>query len=124
MVKALICGGRDFNDGWLFLWTMDEVHANMQITMVVHGGARGADTMAGEWADRNNIPVRVYEADWKTHGKSAGPIRNRQMLDEEDPDIIIAFPGGSGTAHMVKISKDAGKPVLEVEADVEEKIRP
>jgi hypothetical protein len=58
--------------------------------------------------------VRVYEADWATHGKRAGPIRNIKMLDEEKPRVVIAFPGGAGTANMMKIGREAGVPVVEV----------
>jgi hypothetical protein len=83
---------------------------------LVHGGAQGADSLAGLWASmrKDSVTVRVYEADWKTHGRAAGPIRNIKMLTESLPHVIIAFKGGNGTAHMVRIGKEAGVPVYEV----------
>lgn len=65
-------------------------------------------------ASRQVSNVRVYEADWDAHKKAAGPIRNKKMLTESQPHVIIAFKGGNGTAHMIKISKEAGVPVYEV----------
>jgi hypothetical protein len=59
-------------------------------TVIVHGAARGADTIAGETARILGMPVEAYPADWNKHGRSAGPIRNRKMLDTK-PDLVIAF---------------------------------
>ena len=60
----------------------------------------------------------MYPADWDTHGRGAGPIRNKQMLEEGKPDLVIAFPGGKGTANMIGQAKEAGIPVREIEAKV------
>jgi hypothetical protein len=74
-------------------------------TLIVHGGAPGADRMAGSLALKLGLctPI-VYPAQWKTHGKAAGPIRNRLMLDEEKPDLVIAFWDGEspGTKDMIE----------------------
>lgn len=112
-LRVLVCGGRDFNDVVLLTNKLDELAAT-PIALVIHGGARGADSLAGQWAKRNNIPVLVFEARWKEHGKSAGPRRNELMLHEGKPDLVYAFPGGVGTAHMVKISRATGVKVVEV----------
>jgi UDP-N-acetylmuramoylalanine-D-glutamate ligase len=58
--------------------------------------------------------MSIYPAKWDLHGKSAGPIRNQQMLDT-GVDLVIAFPGGKGTAHMVSIAKKAGVKVVEID---------
>lgn len=63
---------------------------------------------------RGMVPVIVYHADWNAHGRSAGPIRNAKMLAEGKPDLVVAFPGGKGTAHMVGIARKAGVPVVEM----------
>ena len=89
------------------------IHSLYSITEIISGGARGADTLAEEWADENNIPKTIVKADWKTHGKAAGPIRNQQMLDLK-PNMVVAFPGGNGTADMVRRSKKANFEVIEV----------
>jgi hypothetical protein len=57
----------------------------------------------------------IYPADWTRHGKAAGPKRNQLMLDKEKPDLVIAFPGGKGTADMVARAKAQGFKVMEVE---------
>jgi len=111
--RVLVCGGRDFN-ARDFAFACLDAHA-ASASVVIHGGARGADTLAGEWAmKRQRVPVIVYHADWNAHGRSAGPIRNAKMLAEGKPDLVIAFPGGKGTAHMVSIARKAGVPVIEV----------
>jgi cysteine synthase len=83
-------------------------------TCVIHGAASGADTLADEWAKGKGIYVSAYPANWKLYGKSAGPIRNQQMMDTEHPDLVVAFSGGRGTAHMSRIARKAGVTVLEI----------
>jgi hypothetical protein len=87
------------------------------ITALIHGGASGADYLAYQWAIDNRVDVKCYEADWKTHSKAAGPIRNKYMLVDSKPDMVIAFPGGKGTANMVKLAKDNGVTTFMVPND-------
>jgi hypothetical protein len=84
-----------------------------QIT-IIHGAARGADTLAGLFAKMFGTKVEAYPADWDTHGKAAGPIRNQQMLDEGKPDLVVAFPGGAGTKHMKETAARRGFRVIVV----------
>ena len=58
----------------------------------------------------------AFPAEWKKHGKAAGPIRNRKMLQDGKPDLVLAFPGGRGTANMVELATDAGIRVMHVPA--------
>lgn len=113
-MRVIVCGGRDFTNHILMNSTMKELHERFKFTCVIHGDARGADRMAAFWANKHGIATIPYPADWNTYGNSAGPIRNTEMLREEKPDMVIAFPGGSGTRHMVKISNEAGVPVMEI----------
>ena len=114
-MRVLVCGGRTFADKAHMISCMDAVHSTEgPITQLIHGGANGADTMSGEWARTRNVPVKVYHADWRKHGNSAGPKRNQLMLIDGKPDLVVAFPGGKGTAHMVRIAKAAGVTVMEV----------
>ena len=83
------------------------------ITLIIHGGASGADRLAGAWANQNGVNVVEYKARWKQFGKGAGPIRNRQMLDEGKPDLVVAFKGDRGTANMIKQADDRGVKVIE-----------
>ena len=112
MSKVLVCGGRDFSDKKLMDGAMSELDNAVRISEVIHGGASGADSMAGRWAEQHNIPVTVFKADWSRYGKSAGPRRNEKMLYEGKPDFVLAFPGGRGTAHMVSIAEKAGVKVI------------
>lgn len=90
--------------------------ADLAQDVIIQGGAKGADRMARDFANANDIRCEQYDADWKAHGKAAGHIRNQQMLDEGKPDVVIAFPGGAGTADMVKRARAAGVEVIEIAA--------
>ena len=106
-MRVLICGGRQFSDAE-FLWkTMDDLHAKTLMTEVIVGGAIGADTLGEHWAKDRSIPYQIFMADWATHGRAAGPIRNQAMLDEGKPDLVVAFPGGRGTADMMRRATNA-----------------
>lgn len=115
-MKILVTGGRDYEDYDGFCRVMDRFAPtnqgvfNRNLTHVIHGGAKGADAMADRWARDNGVqPVRV-DALWDIHGRAAGPIRNKAMLDllDRKDDVVIAFPGGAGTASMVAIAQAAG----------------
>ena len=99
-MRILVCGGRDFVDYERLERVLDASGA----TLIIHGGARGADSLAGAWAKKRNVPVLVFYADWSV-GRKAGILRNQKMLDEGKPDKVIAFPGGRGTADMVRRAK-------------------
>jgi YspA, cpYpsA-related SLOG family len=103
-VRVLVCGGRGFHDAALMNRTLEAY----PITVLIQGEADGADRMAATWAASRRIQVERYPADWRRHGKAAGPIRNQQMLDIGRPDLVIAFPGGHGTADMVRRAIQAG----------------
>lgn len=87
---------------------LDAEHRARPFEVLIHGAARGADQLAGEWAKSRGVSLDVYPADWDKHGRSAGPIRNGRMLVDGKPDMVIAFPGGKGTADMVRQARRAG----------------
>ena len=93
------------------------LHQERGVTLIISGGARGGDTMAEWWAKTEGVPCDVYQADWTGLGRKAGPIRNQRMLDEGKPDLLVAFPGGRGTADMVRRGREAGIEVIEVTYD-------
>jgi hypothetical protein len=95
-MRLIVAGGRDYQFTEGDIAFLDKVAP--AITEVVSGGATGADRCGEEWASKNGIPVKVFPADWDTHGKAAGPLRNRQMA--EYAQGVILFPGGAGTASM------------------------
>ena len=112
-MRVLVTGGRDFNDGDLVNATLDRLHVEYHFTTLVHGAASGADRLSGEWAASRGVPVEANPADWKKYGRAAGPIRNSQMLDDK-PDLVIAFPGGKGTADMIRKAQSAGLTVIRI----------
>lgn len=113
-MKLLVCGGRDFSDMKLVNETLNELHGRKKITLLIHGAARGADSLADRWAFRAEIPRKEFRADWSMHGRAAGPLRNQKMIDEGKPEMVLAFSGGRGTADMIRRAKAANIPVIEV----------
>lgn len=111
-MRILVCGGRDYAD----YAKVDSILDTLKPTHIIQGGASGADSLAWDYAYVNNLPCTRYPALWKVQGKAAGPIRNQRMLDEGKPDLVIAFPGGAGTADMVRRARKAGVEVRVVEA--------
>lgn len=113
-MKILVCGGRDYNDWDEFVMQMHVVaQLNGSITHIISGGARGADFLAKVYAQTCNLNYDEYPADWDKHGRMAGPVRNQKMLDYGRPDHVVAFPGGRGTADMVRRAKQQGFKVTE-----------
>lgn len=113
-MRILVCGGRDYED----YDTLKTVLSSLQVTKghftaIIHGDAKGADKLAGRYAEMHNIPVARFPADWERHGKKAGPLRNKQMLAVGKPDLVVAFAGGKGTADMIHQSKKAGVEIFD-----------
>lgn len=108
--RVLVCGGREFSDREALFAVLDSIKD--LIDSVICGGARGADDLAYTWACRNDKKPERYMAEWDRHGRAAGPIRNQRMIDEGKPTLVIAFPGGAGTADMIRRAQKAGIPVL------------
>lgn len=109
-MRVLVCGGRDFSD----FEALDNALSAMTVSLVLHGDARGADHLAGRWAGDRGIAQVIFPANWKGEGYAAGPRRNLRMLEIGRPDVVVAFPGGKGTAHMIQAAEDAGVPVRRV----------
>lgn len=115
-MRVIVCGGRDYADAATLVRVLDDLARAHSVEAVIEGNARGADQMAGFWARKRRIPNLKFNADWQRHGKAAGAIRNQEMLDKGKPDLVIAFPGGKGTADMVNRARVAGIGVIEVSA--------
>lgn len=131
MTRVLVCGGRDYARVAIEGDTVDAKRAVRQAARLIrvlnaavdrlymdeliHGGGTGADEAAANWAASVGLPTQVYRANWTAHGRAAGPIRNQQMIDEGMPDVVIAFPGGNGTADMVRRAEAAGITVHRID---------
>jgi hypothetical protein len=101
-MRILVCGGRDYFEKEKVFDELNDIYDSVNhIECLIHGGAPGADSLAGEWARSIPVQEHIFKPDWGKHGMAAGPIRNSAML-AMNPDMVVAFPGGSGTADMVK----------------------
>lgn len=123
-IKVVVTGGRSYEDrttAYNVLSTLglaDENEYRMPTGIeIAHGGARGADTIADDWAVVHWVPVTAFEAEWDRYGKRAGPLRNAKMLKEFKPDLVVAFPGGEGTANCCLAARTLDIPVLEIPRD-------
>ena len=117
MTILLVCGGRHWRNQRLTYKVLNRAREAFNVGLIVSGGAPGADKLASDWADAHRVPKQVFTANWEKLGRSAGPHRNQRMLDEGRPDMAIAFPGGSGTADMVRRCKERGLLVWQLHQD-------
>lgn len=106
-MKIAIVGSRSFD-------SYDEIESHLeqykgQATLVISGGAKGVDTFGERWAIKNSIPTLIFKPDWDKHGKSAGYLRNKDIV--ANADLVIAFWDGTskGTKHSIDIAKTSGK---------------
>ena len=114
-MRVLVCGGREYRDIERVYLVLDGIHAETAITCIIEGGATGADYLACRWSAARRLDQHArFNADWTLYGKSAGPRRNQKMIDEGKPDLVVAFPGGRGTADMIRRAKAAGITVKEI----------
>ena len=122
-MRVLICGGRNLDSYEVWNWLERHLKSEIQhlrkpgqksvsVSCIIHGGARGADEGAASWGESEHAKVLCFPANWKKHGRSAGPIRNQQMIDSGKPDVCVAFPGGRGTADMVSRAASVGIPII------------
>lgn len=114
-MRLLVCGGRDYTDRARVYRVLSAVHEKRPVSLLVSGGAQGADFLGETWAKSQGIPIHVYPAEWARYGNRAGILRNQRMLDAEEIDGVVAFPGGTGTADMVRRAEKAGIRVMKVE---------
>jgi hypothetical protein len=99
-MKVAVTGGRSFSAREVVYLALSRANKRERITFVLHGACpSGVDAHAAAWAMDHGVEhsVRTYAADWDKYGKAAGPIRNREMLTTEKPDLVLVFPGGRGT---------------------------
>ena len=105
--RILICGDRNYKDWMQVREYLDTVS---RTAIIIHGGARGADSIAGNLAIYLNMKVIKYPADWDKYGRAAGILRNQQMLDEGHPDLVVYFhkdlENSKGTKDMVTRAVD------------------
>lgn len=117
-MKVLVTGSRDWP--WAERKIIEDALRDAGATVVVHGNARGADSVAKWWALDNGIEYRAYPANWDLYGRAAGALRNQEMLDkehrpEEPIERVLAFPTEKsvGTMDMIRRAREVGLRVTE-----------
>jgi hypothetical protein len=119
-VIIVVTGSRNWDDSNLIRAVLtgiaDKARAAGQNPVLIHGNARGVDKMAERIWIELGLPFKRYPADWGRHGKAAGPIRNRQMIDTENPDLVVAFRKGGtdskGTTDCMTYAQGKGIEVI------------
>ena len=114
-MRVLVCGGRGLDNQERVWQALNELDGEGVIDVVIEGGASGADALAFKWATVHSRGTLTFNADW-SQGRKAGPLRNQKMLDDGKPDVVLALPGGPGTADMVRRARKANVKVIEVES--------
>ena len=111
-MKLAVVGSRTFNDYDLLKSKLDAIHNRKPITVIVSGGAKGADSLAERWARENRIELLIFTPDWDKYGKRAGFIRNEDII--KNSDAVIAFWDGTskGTKHDIDLAKKYEKSCL------------
>lgn len=113
--RIIVCGGKEFNDAELLQNTLDSIIPDFDFVEIISGHAKGADSLAEEYAETHGIKCTVFPADWKRYGRGAGPVRNKQMLlyALETSTLVVAFWNGKsrGTKNMITQAQKAGVDV-------------
>ena len=107
-MKLIIAGGRHQHLDNLDCLNLCKIEG---VSKVVSGGATGIDLDGESWGHSRKLPVMRFFADWKSHGKAAGPIRNKSMA--EYADALAVFNGGRGTDNMVKTAQKLGLKIYD-----------
>jgi YspA, cpYpsA-related SLOG family len=111
-MKLIIAGGRDLVAS-IYEIQMLLNHHKVVPTEIVSGGANGIDSCGEVYAFSRSIPVKKFPANWKKHGKAAGPLRNTEMAKYADALLLIWDGKSRGSASMKSLMKATGKPIYE-----------
>ena len=111
-MKLAVVGSRNFSDYELLKSKLDLIHKRKPITLIVSGGAKGADSLSERWAKENNVETLIFLPDWNKYGKKAGFLRNEDIIKNSDA-VVAAWNGISkGTEHSINIAKKYNKSCL------------
>lgn len=109
-MKVAIIGSRTFNDYNYLSSCLQKLFP--EPFEVVSGGAKGADALSERYAKDNGLPTIIFKPDWDLHGKAAGFIRNKDIINAADK--VVAFWDGKskGTKHSIDLAVNQGKEVI------------
>lgn len=118
MRRVLVSGGASDNAHSRIYHALYTVHERWCIACVIHAGRSEADHLAQAWAEQQGIPTEIFAADWRRQGLGAGPASQQRMLEEGQPDLVVAFPGGRGTPDLIESARARGLEVLDLRQSV------
>lgn len=101
-MKLAVVGSRTFNDYKILKEKLNQIHERVPITLIISGGARGADSLAEQWAKENKIETLIFYPDWNKYGKKAGYLRNEQII--QACDAVVAFWDGKSKGTEMDIN--------------------
>lgn len=108
-MKVIIAGSRTLTSAPRIVSAIHQ--SGFKIKEVVSGGCRGVDLIGEDWANGRGIPIKIFFPDWESNGKSAGPIRNRQMAEYADAAVVVWDGNSRGTKNMIEEMNKLKKPV-------------
>lgn len=124
-MRVCIAGSRSITDQGTLDRVMDKVQDDLAKagilcplpSEIVSGAATGVDQLGLIWAEKHRVPTKIFTANWEAFGKSAGPLRNREMahyMDTFGDCVLVALWDGEsrGTLHMIKYCHKLGIPVF------------
>lgn len=107
--RIAIIGSRDFPTSQL----VEAYVASLpDDSIVVSGGARGVDSWAVQAAENRGLEVKVFDADWRTHGAKAGPIRNASIIASSDHVTAFWDRKSRGTLNSLVLASEGGLPII------------
>lgn len=119
MKFLIVTGGRDNKDELFIETKLSQIYKHYKFSVLIHGNANGVDKICGKWAIKNELNEFRFPAKWSSIGSSAGPLRNRKMMEfcvkyfGLENIKLAGFDGGTGTADMIKICTEAGIDILD-----------
>ena len=104
-MKLAVVGSRNFNNYDILKSKLDQIHKIVPVTLIISGGAKGADTLSERWAAENKIETKIFYPDWDKYGKKAGYLRNDDIIF--NCDVAVAFWDGKskGTLSSINLAK-------------------
>lgn len=118
MIRCIVAGGRDFKNYQIMMSKLNFLfqckHPDIEI---VCGMASGADTLGMRYAKLKGYKVAEFPADWESHGKSAGPIRNLQMAKYATHCVVFWDGKSKGSKNMIETAKNQGLTLVVVRTD-------
>ena len=110
-MKVIIAGSRSFNDYDILCKVCDHLLKNQREVTIISGTAKGADQLGERYAKERNLSVIKFPADWGTHGKKAGYLRNKEMSNNSDALIAFWDLRSPGTKSMIELAREKGLKV-------------